>query len=49
VKKDLFSQKFKVLCTLLGFFNANSFAGILRASKDDPPVVVVPPTKSARM
>ena len=45
VKKDLFSQKFNVLVTFLGFLKAHSGAGILRASKDDPPVVVIPPTK----
>jgi hypothetical protein len=46
VKKDLFSQKFRVLVTLLGFFDAHSVAGVLNVDKnDEPPVVVVPPTK----
>jgi len=45
VKKYLFSQKFNVLVTFLGFLKAHSGAGILSASKDDPPVVVIPPTK----
>ncbi|MDD4967860.1 MAG: hypothetical protein PHT07_00365 [Paludibacter sp.] len=46
MKKDLFSQKFRVLVTLMGFFDAHSVAGVLRANQDDePPVVVVPPNK----
>jgi hypothetical protein len=45
MKKDLFSEKFNVPVTLPGFFNTHSVAGIQRIEKDDPPVVVVPPSK----
>jgi len=45
VKTDLFSQKFNPQVTLPGFLHAQSGAGIQRDEKDDPPVVVVPPTK----
>jgi len=45
MKTDLFSQKFNVLVTILGFYNTHSALGAQGDSKDDPPVVVVPPTK----
>jgi len=45
VKKALVSQKFNVLVTLMGFLKAQAGAGIQRSEKDEPPVVVVPPTK----
>jgi len=46
VKKDLFSQKFRVLVTLFGFSDTHSIAGVLSVdTNDEPPVVVTPPTK----
>jgi len=45
VKKDLLSQKFNVQDTFMGLLNVQSGTGIQRDEKDDPPVVVVPPTK----
>jgi hypothetical protein len=44
VKKDLFSQKFSALATLLGFSDVHSVAGIQPIEKDDPPTSV-PPAK----
>ena len=45
MKKDLLSQKFNVQDTFMGLLNVQSGTGIQRDEKDDPPVVVVPPTK----
>ena len=45
VKTDLFSQKFNVPVTFTEFINAHSCAGIQHNEKDEPPIVVVPPTK----
>jgi hypothetical protein len=45
MKKDLFSQKFRVLVTLLGSFDPHSVIGIQTDEKDDPPIVIIPPSK----
>ena len=43
--KKLFSQRFNVAFTLLGFSYTHSVAGIQAEQKDKPPIVVIPPSK----
>jgi len=45
VKKKFDSQNLPVKITHFGILNVQSRASIEIASKDDPPVIVVPPSK----